>query len=134
MSSNPPANLPVALRSACGCQAPMGPSRHLIYPTEMQAFAPLGLSVAIPPVLCYHFTRKLSVHMPWRRFQGPMNKNVNVITHAVTLIIKAALLAARFSGRVRKRSLKRLTVMNLDTKDREILFLKDKAYQLEMQV
>ena len=63
-----------------------------------------------------------------------MNKNVNVITHAVTLIIKAALLAARFSGRVRKRSLKRLTVMNLDTKDREILFLKDKAYQLEMQV
>ncbi len=43
-------------------------------------------------------------------------------------------MAARFSGRVRKRSLKRLAAMDADTKAKEILFLKDKVYQLEMQV
>ncbi len=63
-----------------------------------------------------------------------MNKNLDVITHAVTLIIKAAIMAVRFSGRVRKRSLKCLAAMDIDTKDKEILFLKDKVYQLEMQV
>jgi len=63
-----------------------------------------------------------------------MNKNLDVITHAVTLIIKAAIMAARFSGRVRKRSVKRLAAMDVDSKDKEILFLKDKVYQLEMQV
>ncbi len=40
----------------------------------------------------------------------------------------------RFSGRVRKRSLKRLAAMDVETKDKEILFLRDKVYQLEMQV
>jgi hypothetical protein len=55
-----------------------------------------------------------------------MNKNLGVITHAVTLIIKAAILAARFSARVRKRSLRRLAAMDADTKD--------KACQFEMQV
>ncbi len=65
---------------------------------------------------------------------GLINENLDVITHAVTLIIKAAIMAARFSGSVRKRSLKRLAAMDADTKDKEILFLKDKIYQLEMQV
>jgi transposase InsO family protein len=63
-----------------------------------------------------------------------MNKNSDVITHAVTLIIKAAIMAARFSARVRKRSLKRLAAMDADIKDKEIFLLKDKVYQLEMQV
>ena len=36
-----------------------------------------------------------------------MDKNLDIITYAVSLIIKAAIIAARFSGRVRKRSLKR---------------------------
>jgi len=63
-----------------------------------------------------------------------MNKNVDIITYAVSLIIKAAIMAARFSGRVRKRSLKRLAAMEAETKDKEILFLKDKVCQLEMQV
>lgn len=63
-----------------------------------------------------------------------MNKNLDVFTHAVTLIIKAAIMAARFSGRVRKRSLKRLAAMDADTKEKEIPFLKDKVYQLEVQV
>ncbi|MHC4167318.1 MAG: DDE-type integrase/transposase/recombinase [Planctomycetota bacterium] len=43
-------------------------------------------------------------------------------------------MAARFSARVRKRSLKRLAAMDADTKDKEIIFLKDKICQLEMQV
>ncbi|UCE50349.1 MAG: hypothetical protein JSW47_09325 [Phycisphaerales bacterium] len=63
-----------------------------------------------------------------------MSKNLDVITHSVTLIIKAAVMAARFSGRVRKRSLKRLAAMAANAKDKEILFLKEKVYQLEMQV
>jgi len=63
-----------------------------------------------------------------------MNKNLDILTHAVSLIVKATLLAARFSGRVRKRSLKRLAAMDTDAKPKEILFLKDKVYQLKMQV
>jgi putative transposase len=65
---------------------------------------------------------------------GLMNENLDIITSAVSLIVKAALIAARFSGRVRKRSLKRLAAMDVGDKDKEILFLKDKVYQLEMQV
>ena len=63
-----------------------------------------------------------------------MDKNLDAIPHAVTLIIKSAIMATRFSARVRKRSLKRLAAMDADTKDKEILFLKDKVCQLEMQV
>jgi len=63
-----------------------------------------------------------------------MNKNLDIITYAVTFIIKAALMAARFSGRVRKRSLKRLAAMDTDAKAKEILFLKDKVYQLRMRL
>ena len=62
-----------------------------------------------------------------------MNKNSEVISCAIALIIKAAIVAARFSGRVRKRSLKRLAALDIDEKDKEILFLKDKLYRLETQ-
>ena len=63
-----------------------------------------------------------------------MNKNLDVINHAVRLIIKAAIMAARYSAIVRKRSLKRLAAMDADTKNKETLFLRDKVYQLQMQV
>ena len=63
-----------------------------------------------------------------------MSKNIDIISAAVELIIKAAILAASFSGRARKRSLKRLAKMDVDSKDKEILFLKDKVDQLKMQV
>ena len=52
-----------------------------------------------------------------------MKHNIEAITYAVSLIGKAAIVAARFSGRVRKRSLKRLAAMDIDEKDKEILFL-----------
>ena len=63
-----------------------------------------------------------------------MTNNLDIINAAVTLIIKAALLAARFSGRARKRSLKRLSKMDADDKDKEILFLRDKVNQQQMQI
>ena len=63
-----------------------------------------------------------------------MSKNIDTINAAVAIIIKAAVLAASFSGRVRKRSLKRLSKMDVGDKDKEILFLRDKVYQLKLQV
>jgi len=63
-----------------------------------------------------------------------MVERLEIVNATVSLLIKAALLAARFSGRVRRRSLKRLAAMDTDAKAREILFLKDLIYQLEMQV
>lgn len=63
-----------------------------------------------------------------------MTKNIDTINAAVAIIIKAVVLAARFSGRVRKRSLKRLSKMDIDDKDKEILFLRDKVYQLKLRV
>ena len=63
-----------------------------------------------------------------------MTNNIEIVNAAVTLIIKAALLAARFSGRARKRSLKRLSKMDVDEKDKEILFLRDKVDQQQMQI
>ena len=63
-----------------------------------------------------------------------MDKNPDITNFAVSLIIKAVVIAARFSGRVRKRSLKRLAAMEVDAKDKEIISLKDKVYQLEIQV
>ena len=57
-----------------------------------------------------------------------MDKNLDIISYAVSLIIKAG----RFSEKVRRRSLKRLVAMDADTKDKEIIFLKDKIHQLQM--
>jgi hypothetical protein len=47
-----------------------------------------------------------------------MAENLDILNVAVSLVIKAALLAARFLGRVRKRSLKRLAALDADAKDR----------------
>ena len=66
-------------------------------------------------------------------FKGVMNQNIETITYAVSIIFKAAIVAAKYAGRVRKRSLKRLAAMDIDEKDKEILFLKDKLYRLETQ-
>ncbi len=63
-----------------------------------------------------------------------MSKNFDIINFAVSLIIKAVLIAARFSGRARKRSLRRLVTMDINEKDKEILFLRDMVDQLKMQV
>jgi hypothetical protein len=63
-----------------------------------------------------------------------MVENLDILNAAVSLLRKAALLAARFSGRVRRRSLERLAARDSDAKAKEILFLKDRVYQLEIQL
>ena len=63
-----------------------------------------------------------------------MATNNEIVNAAVTLIAKAAILAARFSGRARKRSLKRLASTDIDDKDKEIIFLRDKVYQQQIQI
>jgi len=63
-----------------------------------------------------------------------MDKKHNAIAFAASLIFKAVIIAAKYSGRVRKRSLTRLATMDIDEKDKENIFLKDKVYQLETQV
>jgi hypothetical protein len=63
-----------------------------------------------------------------------MAENLDILNAAVSLLVRAALLAARFSGRVRRRSLRRLGARDADAKAKEILFLKDRVYQLEMQL
>jgi len=63
-----------------------------------------------------------------------MPENIEIVNAAVALIIKAALLAAQYSGRVRQRSLKCLSKMDADEKDKEILFLRDTVNQQKLQI
>jgi hypothetical protein len=67
----------------------------------------------------------LPLQLVFTRFGGAkislMDKKHDTITFAVSLIIKAAVVAAKYSGRVLKRSLKRLGAMDIDDKDKEIL-------------
>ena len=95
----------------------------------------MGSLLAILPTFCYNFCLKLAFYIPWRNIKTDiMIKNLDIINFAVSLIIKAALIAARFSGRARKRSLRRLATMDINEKDKEILFLRDMVDQLKMQV
>ena len=95
----------------------------------------MGSSLAILPTFCYNLCLKLAFYISWRNIKTDiMNKNLDIINFAVSLIIKAALIAARFSGRARKRSLRRLATMDINEKDKEILFLRDIVDQLKMQV
>jgi len=55
-----------------------------------------------------------------------MTNNIEIINAAVSLIIKAAILANSFSGRIRKRSLKRLSKMDANDKDKEIILARYK--------
>jgi hypothetical protein len=56
-----------------------------------------------------------------------------IVNAAVSLIIKAALLASRFSGRTRKRNLKKISKMDVDEKDKEVIFLRDKVDRQQLQ-
>jgi hypothetical protein len=49
-----------------------------------------------------------------------MAENLDVLNTAVSLLVRAVLLAARFSGRVRRRGLKQLGAMDADAKAWEI--------------
>ena len=63
-----------------------------------------------------------------------MAEKLDILNTAISLLIRAAMLAARFSGRIRQRYLKRLASRDVSANAKEVLFLKDRVYQLEMQV
>ncbi len=55
------------------------------------------------------------------------NNERDTIIFAVSLILKGAVVAATYSGRARKRSPKLPATMDINEKDKEILFLIDTA-------
>jgi transposase InsO family protein len=57
-----------------------------------------------------------------------------IIVYAVSMILKAAVLAAAWAGRSRKRELEAIANMTIEEKDKEIVFLRDRVHQLETQV
>jgi transcriptional regulator with PAS, ATPase and Fis domain len=63
-----------------------------------------------------------------------MMKQKEIIVYAVSLILKAALLAATWAGKVRKRELTSIAIMYIDEKDKEIIFLRDQIYELETRI
>jgi hypothetical protein len=50
------------------------------------------------------------------------------------IILKAALLAAAWVGKAIKRGLESITIMPIDEKDKEIIFLQDRIYELETPI
>ena len=56
------------------------------------------------------------------------------IIYAVSLIMKAVLFAAAWAGKNRKRGLKSIAKLFIDEKDKEIVFLRERVYQLEAQI
>jgi transposase InsO family protein len=63
-----------------------------------------------------------------------MKNQTEIITYAVSMILKAALLAAVCAGKYRKRGLESIAKLSIDEKDKEILFLRDRIYQLETRI
>jgi putative transposase len=63
-----------------------------------------------------------------------MKKQTEIIAYAVSMILKAALLSAVWAGKSRRRGLESIAKMPIDEKDKEILFLRDRIYQLETQI
>ena len=63
-----------------------------------------------------------------------MTKQKEITVYAVSMILKAAFLAATWAGKARKRGLELIAKMPIDEKDKEIVFLSDQIYQLETQI
>jgi len=53
-----------------------------------------------------------------------MKKQPEIIAYAVAIILKAALLAAAWAGKSRRRGLESIVKMPIDEKDKEILSVK----------
>ena len=56
-----------------------------------------------------------------------MAEKLDILNTAISLLIRAAMLAARFSGRIRQRYLKRLASRDVSANAKEVLFLKDRV-------
>ena len=53
-----------------------------------------------------------------------MKNQTEIITYAVSMILKAALLAATWAGKVRKHGFKSIAKLSIEEKDKEIFFLR----------
>jgi len=63
-----------------------------------------------------------------------MNKQIEIIVYAVSMILKAALSAAAWAGRIRKHELESIAKIPAGEKGKEILFLSDRIYQLVTRI
>ena len=63
-----------------------------------------------------------------------MTLKKEIIAYAVPMILKAVLLAASWSGKVRKHGLESIAQIPIDKKDKESIFLRDRIYQLETRI
>ena len=61
-----------------------------------------------------------------------MTKQKEIIVYAVSMILKAALLAAAWAGKMRIHGMETIAKMPIPEKDKDILFLRDRIYQLEI--
>ena len=53
---------------------------------------------------------------------GVMDKNLDIITYAVSFLVNSVIMTSIFSGMARKRSLKRLAATEADAKKRKPSF------------
>ncbi len=63
-----------------------------------------------------------------------MKKKTEIITYAVSMILKAALIAAAWAGKSRRRGLESIVKMSIDEKDKEIFFLRDRISRGENSI
>lgn len=63
-----------------------------------------------------------------------MTPKKEIIIYAGYMIMKAALLAAAWAGQIRRREMESIAIMPINEKDKEILFLRDRIYQLETRI
>ena len=63
-----------------------------------------------------------------------MTTKKEIIACAVSMIMKAALLAAAWAGKSRKYGLESIAKLSIEEKDKEIIFLQDRIFQLENRI
>ena len=63
-----------------------------------------------------------------------MTTKKEIIAYAVSMILKAVLLAAGWAGKSRKHGLESIAKMSIAENDKEIIFLRDCIYQLETRI
>ena len=63
-----------------------------------------------------------------------MTKQKEIFVYAVSMILKAALLAAAWAGTIRRHGLEAIAKMPIDDKGKDILFLRDRIHQLETRL
>ena len=103
----------IAQETYCTCQSPMGPPRPPPYPLVSQTLTSRDREAGILPLSDRIMPRE-SASVALRNVGGvTMADNIEILNTAVSLLVRAALLAARSSRRVRQQSLKLPTTIDL---------------------